>query len=72
MDKPLITLSNDDGHDPLSLKFKTERSLYKQYNIAAITAQGVDNLPKRWKQLSPINRLKAKLKADAANKRYAN
>ena len=45
-------------------KLKLERNLYKQYNIAAIKAHGVDNLPRRWKKLSPINRLKTKLKVD--------
>ena len=69
MDKPLITLSNDDSHDPLMLKLKTERNLQKQYNIAAIKNQGVDDLPHRWKKLSPINRLKTKLKLDDIKKR---
>ena len=36
IEKPTITLSNDDSHDPLMLKFKIERSINKQYNIAAI------------------------------------
>ena len=36
IEKPTITLSNDDCHDPLMLKFKIERSINKQYNIAAI------------------------------------
>ena len=70
MNKPLITLSNDDCHDPLMTKYKNERSITKQYNIAAIMNQETDNLPRRWKKLSPINRLKTKLKIDAANKRY--
>ena len=60
IEKPTITLSNDDCHDPLMQKFKIERSIYKQYNIAAIKNQETDNLPRRWKKLSPINRLKAK------------
>jgi len=62
MSKPTITLSNEDQHDPMFLKIKQERNLYKQYNVAAIKAQGVDNLPRRWKKLSPLNRLKTKLK----------
>ena len=36
MEKPTITLSNEDSHDPMMQKFLTERSIYKQYNIAAI------------------------------------
>ena len=65
MNKPTLTLSNDEHHDPEMLKFKIDRSLYKQYNIAAIRANGGENLPRRWKKLSPINRLKTKLKIDA-------
>ena len=61
-------MSNDDSFDPLMSKLRTERSLYKQYNIAAIQAEGVDNLPRRWKKLSPLNRLKAKMQVD----RYKN
>ena len=60
MEKQMITLSNDDCHDPMMEKFKTERSINKQYNIAAIMNQETDNLPRRWKKLSPINRMKAK------------
>ena len=62
MSKPTITLSNEDQQDSMFLKLKQERNLYKQYNVAVIKAQGVDNLPRRWKKLSPLNRLKTKLK----------
>ena len=72
IEKPTITLSNDDCHDPLMQKFKIERSIYKQYNIAAIKNQETDSLPRRWKKLSPINRAKAKHQLDAANKRYSS
>ncbi len=43
---------------------KQDYPINKQYNIAAIKVNGVDNLPKRWKKLSPINRFKDKLKAE--------
>ena len=33
-----------------------------QYNLAAIKAQGTENLPQEWKNVSPINRLKTKIR----------
>ena len=52
-------------------KLRIERDLNKQYNIAAIKAQGIDNLPYSWRKLSPINRFKTKLKIDKYNKKVA-
>ena len=43
-----------------------------QYNLAAIKAQGTENLPQEWKNVSPINRLKTKIRFEKIKLKVMN
>ena len=60
--KPTMPLKNETELDPELAKFKTDRNLDMQYNMAVIKARGNENLPVDWKTVSPLNRFKTKLK----------
>ena len=68
-----MTMLSEEDEDPLQefmRKQQKEREIYKQFKIACLKAKGIDNLPSQWKSLSPLNRLKQKIKVDKCLQRY--
>ena len=72
MSKPYFPKQNKERDDPVIQSIQQDYTINKQYNIEAIKMNGVDNLPQRWKKLSPINRFKDKLKAEKEKIRELN